>query len=86
MMVERLAILRIATKHINIWTRKLEMKRKELSELAGLMKIEEVKKEVLKMRNLSRDGQEDVPTASRRKRRECCSKKSTTWCGAAMKR
>ena len=28
-MVERLAILRIATKHINIWIRQLEMKRGE---------------------------------------------------------
>ena len=34
MMVERVAILRIATKHINIWIRQLEMKRKEMSELS----------------------------------------------------
>ena len=39
MMVERLAILRIATKHINLWTRQLEMKRSEINELAGLMKL-----------------------------------------------
>ena len=30
-MTERLAVLRIATKHIKIWTRQLEMKRKEMS-------------------------------------------------------
>ena len=35
MMVERLAVLRIATKHINLWSRQLEMKRMEVSELAG---------------------------------------------------
>ena len=39
MMVERLAILRIATKHINLWTRQLKMKRSEINELAGLMKL-----------------------------------------------
>ena len=45
-MTERMVVLRVATKHINLWMRKLEMKRKEISELAGLMKLEEVKKEV----------------------------------------
>ena len=28
-MVERMAVLRIATKHVNLWTRQLEMKRDE---------------------------------------------------------
>ena len=45
-MTERVVVLRIATKHINLWARQLEMKRQEMSELAGLMKLEEVKKEV----------------------------------------
>ena len=30
-MFQRLAVLRIATKHINLWSRQLEMKRKEIS-------------------------------------------------------
>ena len=38
-MTERLAVLRIATKHINLWSRQLEMKRREVSELAGLMRL-----------------------------------------------
>ena len=44
MMVERLAVLRIAIKLINLWILQLEMKRKEMSELAGLMKLEEIQK------------------------------------------
>ena len=35
LMVERLAVLRIATKHINLWISKLEMKRKEMSDWRG---------------------------------------------------
>ena len=46
-MTERMVVLRVATKHINIWIRQLEMKRKEICELAGLMKLEETKKEIL---------------------------------------
>ena len=41
-MVERMVVLRIATKHINIWIRQLDMKRKETSERAGLMNLDEV--------------------------------------------
>ena len=47
-MVERLAVLRIATKHINIWIHQLAMERKEMGELAGLMKLEEIKKDISK--------------------------------------
>ena len=39
-MSKRMVVLRIATKHINLWMRQLEMKRKEMSELAVLMKLE----------------------------------------------
>ena len=53
-MVERMVVLRVATKHINIWIRQLEMKRKEMSELAGLMKFEETKKEIVKEKSLER--------------------------------
>ena len=53
-MVERIVALRVATKHINLWIRQLEMKRKEMSELAGLMKLGEVRNEVEKEKNLER--------------------------------
>ena len=44
--VERMVILRVSTKHINLWIRQLEVKRKEIAELAGLLKFEEVKNEI----------------------------------------
>ena len=53
-MTERLAILRIATKHINLWTRQLEMKRREVIKLAELMKLEGVKKEIMNEKSLER--------------------------------
>ena len=46
-MVEILVVLRISTKHINLWMRQLEMKRKEISELAQLVGVEEVKREII---------------------------------------
>ena len=36
-MVEGIMVLRVATKHLNLWFHQLEMKRKEMIELAGLM-------------------------------------------------
>ena len=45
-MVKRIEIIPISTKHINLWMRQLELKRKEICELAGLMGFEDVKKEV----------------------------------------
>ena len=53
-MVERMVVLRLSTKHINMWMRQLELKRKEMSELAGWMKLEEVKEEIQKERSLER--------------------------------
>ena len=53
-MTERLGVLRIATKHINLWIHQLEMKRKEISELAGLMKLEEVKNEIVNEKSLEK--------------------------------
>ena len=53
-MVERIVVLRVATKHINLWKRQLEMKRKEICELAGLMELEDVKNEIRKEKNLER--------------------------------
>ena len=34
-MAKRIVVLRVATKHINLWIRQLEMKRKEMCERAG---------------------------------------------------
>ena len=42
--VERMIILRISTKHINLWIRQLEMKRTEMCNLAGLLMLDVVKK------------------------------------------
>ena len=53
-MVERVVILRVATKHINIRIRQLEMKRREMCELAGLMKLDQVRGEIERERSLER--------------------------------
>ena len=53
-MVERMVILRLSTKHVNLWIRQLEMKRSEICELAGLMKLEKIKEEIQKERSLER--------------------------------
>ena len=53
-MAERMVVLGVATKHINLWMRQLEMKRRKIIELAGLMKLEEVKNEVEKEKSLER--------------------------------
>ena len=34
-MTDRMVVIRVATKHINIWIRQLDMKKKEIIELAG---------------------------------------------------
>ena len=39
-MVERLVVLRISTKHVNLWMRQLEMKRNEKCMLAGLLNLD----------------------------------------------
>ena len=53
-MTERLVVVRISSKRVNQWMRPLEMKRKEICQLAMLMGLEEVKKEVEKEKNLER--------------------------------
>ena len=53
-MTERMVVPRVATKHINLWIRQLEMKRKEMIELAGLMELEEVKSEIQKERSIEK--------------------------------
>ena len=54
MMVKRLMVVRISTKHINLWMRQLEMKRLEICEQAGLMKSETIKQEIQKEKSLER--------------------------------
>ena len=53
-MVERITVLRISTKHINLWSRQLEMKRQEVSELAGMMELKQVRKEIRAEKDLER--------------------------------
>ena len=53
-MIERMVVLRVATKHINLWIRKLEMKRREVYELAGLIGFEWVKNEVESEKSIER--------------------------------
>ena len=52
-MVERMVVLRIATKHVNLLIRQLEMKRREVIELVGLMGLEGNRKEI-EEKNLER--------------------------------
>ena len=51
-MVERIVVLKMSTKHINLWIRQLEIKRDEMRELAGLMKFEGVKIEIAREKHL----------------------------------
>ena len=51
-MIVRLVVVRISTKHINLWMRQLEMKRNEIMELAGLMGLEGVQEEIEKAKDL----------------------------------
>ena len=44
--VERMVIIRVSTKHINLWMRQLEMKRKEMCKLARLLEFEDVGREI----------------------------------------
>lgn len=53
-MAERMVVLRISTKHINLWMRQLEMKRKEICELVGLIGLHEVKKEISEEKSMER--------------------------------
>ena len=52
----RMIVVRISTKHINLWMLQLEMKRKEIGELAGLMEFGEIKKESETEKDLERRG------------------------------
>ena len=65
-MVERIIVLRISTKHVNLWIRQLETKRREIGGLAELIGFERVKMEVAKEKP-SNDGQGEAPTTSQRR-------------------
>ena len=64
--IARIVVVRIFIKIINLWMRLLEMKRKEMQELAGLMRLEGVEEEIEK-RRVWKCGQRDAPLASLRK-------------------
>ena len=51
-MTERIVIIGIFTKHINLWIRQLEMKRREIGHLAELMKMEDVENEIKREKSL----------------------------------
>ena len=46
MTAERMVVLRLSTKHINLWTRQLETKRNDIHVLADLLKVDGIKKEI----------------------------------------
>ena len=50
----RMVVIRISTKHINLWMRQLDMKRVEICKLAELMGCEDVKEEIQKEKSLER--------------------------------
>ena len=52
LMTKRMVVIRISTKHINLWMRQLETKRKEIGELAELLKLDQIKKEVETVKSL----------------------------------
>ena len=84
-MIERLVVVRISTKHINLWIRQLEMKRREICELAGLMGLQEVKKEISEEKNLERWARRCSNFFTKNVKR-CYSRKSTTWSGVERKK
>ena len=47
-MTKRLVVIRISTKHINLWMRQLDMKRGEISKHAELMGFDDVKEDIQK--------------------------------------
>ena len=51
---KRLVVIRISSKHINLWIRQLDMKRVEICKLAELMGCEDVKEEIQKEKSLER--------------------------------
>ena len=48
----KIAILRMTTKHVNLWMRQLEMKRRDVSDLAWLMGFDEIRREIETEKNI----------------------------------
>ena len=67
--VERMMVLRVSTKHINLWARQLELKRKEIGELAGLMGFCKVKNEVETEKSLEKWAKRCTNHFTRREKR-----------------
>ena len=65
-MLEMLVLVRIPTKHVNPRMRQLEMKRKEMTEVAVLMGYDEIKEEIKKKRMRKRWPRELQHSSQRR--------------------
>ena len=79
-MVERMIILRVSTKHVNLWMRQLEVKRKEITEPAWLMGFDVVKLEIEKEKNIDRWAKR-CSNQFKKRQRGCYSKYVTTMRG-----
>ena len=67
--VERMVILRVSTKHINLRTRQLKRKRREIGEQAGLLKIYGVKKEIETEKSLEKWAKRNAKRFTRKTKR-----------------
>ena len=79
-MAKRMVVIRISTKHINLWMLQLEMKRNEICELAELMGLEWIRNEIATEKCLEKWAKRACNHFTRR-RGECSSRRSTTWSG-----
>ena len=67
MTVERMVVLRLSTKHTNLWTRQLETKRNEIRQLTELLRVDEIKKEIEK-ESLVKWVKEQITSSQRRRK------------------
>ena len=65
----RMIVVRVSTKHINLWMHQLEMKRKEIGELAEMMGFGEIKKESETEKDLERRGKRSTNCFSKKMKR-----------------
>ena len=70
--VERIVILGISTKHINLWIRQLELKRMETCHLAGLMGFDLVKNEIEMEKCLERRAKRTTNHFTKKTKRMLC--------------
>ena len=78
-MVKMMIVLRIARKHINLWKSLLEMKRKEICELAGLMELEDVKNETREEKNLEKWANRSTNHFTKKRRMLCEAIDNMVW-------